>query len=363
MPLLYRDVPVYLEGDKKNIQPLVSTLAALEAADCSMWPFVRALSIYERPLKTANAKIPDEDNAVLQDLLSQSSGLEAVRIYDASTIIANVCERACKMSLLHLAVRPHPASASSRLLPIGRFAGLRTLHITTYMFFHDMGPSRDNAWTLPNLHELRWEESCIYLHHGDVDTIKFLSLCQFPRLRCVGLCVEVDINDGPQLLNKFLQAHAEIKDLDLVISEGTHENALAGTNITRLSVQRCGSVTPSLVPWLPPSLQRLDLPVFLNDQIDQISNADVCAVLDALQNRAKGNLQEVHLAFGYLWGDKERASPGLFRFDNSTPEATGISTVWHRAIRRMSVELGALGIKVYDEDGMTVADYEQEADT
>jgi hypothetical protein len=354
MPFLYRDVPVYLEGDKKNIQPLVSTLAALEAADCSMWPFVRALSIYERPLKTANAKIPDEDNAVLQDLLSQSSGLETVRIYDASTIIANVCERACKMSLLHLAVRPHPASASSRLLPIGRFAGLRTLHITTYMFFHDMGPSRDNAWTLPNLHELRWEESCIYLHNGDLDTIKFLSLCQFPRLRRVGLCVEVDLNDGPQFLSKFLQAHAEIRDLDLVITEGTYENALAGTNITQLSMQRCGSITPSLVHWLPPSLQRLDLPVFLNDQV---SDADICAVLYALQNRAKGNLQEVHLAFGYLWGDAERASPGLFRFDNSTPEATGISTSQHQAIRHVSAELGALGIKVYDEDGMTVADY------
>jgi hypothetical protein len=170
----------------------------------------------------------------------------------------------------------------------------------------------------------------------------------------------VDINDGPRLLSKFLQAHAEIKDLDLVITEGTYENALAGTNITRLSVQRCGSVTPPLISWLPSSLRRLDLPVFLNEQIP---DADVCAVLDALQNRAKGNLQEVHLAFGYIWGDEERVPPGLFRFDNSTPEATGISTVRHRAIQRMSVELGALGIKVYDEDGMTVADCEQEADT
>jgi hypothetical protein len=309
-------------------------------------------------MESLHTKIPEDDVAVLQDLLSQSYGLETVRMYDASAIITHVCERASKMSLLHLVVHPKPASSSSRLLPIGLFAGLRTLHIATYMFFPDMCPSRENAWTLPNLHELRWEESCIYLHNGDVDTIKFLSLCQFPRLRCVGLCVEVDINDGPQLLNKFLQAHAEIKDLDLVISEGTYENALAGTNITRLSVQRCGSVTPSLVPWLPPSLQRLDLPVFLNDQI---SNADICAVLDALQNCAKGNLQEVHLAFGYLWGDKERASPGLFRFDNSTPEATGISTSQHRAIQHVSAELGALGIKVYDENGMTVTveDYEQ----
>jgi hypothetical protein len=146
MPLLYRDVSVHLEGDKKNIQSLVSTLAASEAGGRSLWPFIRALSIYESPLKTENAKIPDEDDAVLQDLLSQSRGLETVRIYDASTIVTNVCERACKMSLLHLVVHPNPASASSRLLPIGRFAGLRTLHIATYLFFDDMDPSRENAW-------------------------------------------------------------------------------------------------------------------------------------------------------------------------------------------------------------------------
>jgi hypothetical protein len=360
LPLLYRDVPVYLEGDKKNIQPLVSTLAALEAADRSMWPFIRALSIYEGSPVPEAYKIPEDDVAVLQDLLSQSRGLETVRIYNASAIITHVCERACKMSLLHLVVHCDLGVQFSRLLPIGLLAGLRTLHIAVYSLSQDVLPSRANAWTLPNLHELRWEEEIYYIPSEDVETIKFLALCQFPRLRRVELCVEVDIDDGPLLFSNFLHTHAEIEDLDLVTGMNTDEDPLAvsisKTKMTRFSLQRCGSVTPLLVHWLPPSLKRLDLPVFLEPVLEE--ETDICAVLHMLQNHAKGNLRDVHLAFGYPWGKEERVSPRPFRFDSSTPEATGISTSQHQAIQHVSAKLGALGINVYDEDGMTVADYE-----
>jgi hypothetical protein len=325
-----------------------------------MWPFIRALSIHEGSPVPEAYKIPEDDVAVLQDLLSQSRGLETVRIYNASAIITHVCERACKMSLLHLVIHCDPGPEFSRLLPIGLLAGLRTLHIATYSLSPDVLPSMANAWSLPNLHELRWEESVYYILSADVHTIKFLALCQFPRLRRLELCVEVDIDDGPLLLSNFLQAHAEIEDLDLVAGVDADEGPLAvsisKTKMTRFSLQRDGSVTPLLVHWLPPSLKRLDLPVFLEPEVEE--DTDICAVLHMLLNHAKGNLREVHLAIGHPWGERERVSPGRFRFDSSTPKATGISTSQHQAIQHVSAKLGALGINVYDEDGMTMADYE-----
>jgi hypothetical protein len=360
MPLLYRNVSVRLGGNKKNIQSLVSTLAASEAGGRSMGPFIRALSIYQGFPVTRTYKIPEDDVAILQDLLSQSYGLETVRMYDASAIITHVCERACKTSLLHLVVHCDPGAQFSRLLPIGLFAGLRTLHIAMHSLSPDVLPSLANAWTLPNLHELRWEESIYYILNTDVHTLKFLALCQFPRLRRLELCVEVDIDDGSLLLSKFLHTHAEIEDLDLVgavVNEDSLAVSISKTKMTRFSLQRDGSVTPLLVHWLPPSLKRLDLPVFLEPEVEE--DTDICAVLHMLLNHAKGNLREVHLAIGHPWGERERVSPGRFRFDSSTPKATGISTSQHQAIQHVSAKLGALGINVYDEDGMTMADYEQ----
>jgi hypothetical protein len=354
-------VSVRLGGNKKNIQSLVSTLAASEAGGRSLGPSIRALSIYQGFPVPTTYKIPEDDVAVLKYLLSQSYGLETVRMYDALAIITHVCERACNTSLLHLVVHCDLGPQFSRLLPIGLLAGLRTLHIAIYSLTQDVLPSRANAWTLPNLHELRWEEKIYYISSTDVDTIKFLAMCQFPRLRRVELCVEVDIDDAPLLLSNFLQAHAEIEDLDLVAGVDADEGPLAvsisKTKMTRFSLQRCGTVTPLLVHWLPPSLKRLDLPVFLEPVLEE--ETDICAVLHMLLNHAKGNLREVHLAFGYPWGESERVSPGRFRFDSSTPKATGISTSQHQAIQHVSEKLGALGINVYDEDGMTMADYEQ----
>jgi hypothetical protein len=354
MPLLYRRPTVHLAPKMTDVYSLASALAASEAGGRSMWPFIRALSIHEpegiRPPGSMAYLNLSNHLTALWSLLKRCSSLESLHIHYTSDTIAKVCVQAleCSTSLLHLDV--HDPRRSS-LTPIGQLVELRSLRITTWSCGADVLPSKADAWTLPHLQELRWEESQVYLVDGDLHTIGFLAACRFPQLRLVELCVEAGVAGGPQLLSQFLRAHTGIEDLDLVMNAEIYNEAAAvsKTKITRLSFRRCGGVTSRLVHWLPPSLQRLDLPVFPDDGPD----TEVCAVLNALQTYANDKLQEVHLTSGLSNG----RSRGPFCFDRSTPEVTGITTSQHREIQEYSAKLGALGIKVYDEHGMTVANH------
>jgi hypothetical protein len=227
-----------------------------------------------------------------------------------------------------------------------------------------------HAWSLPYLEELRWEELEIYTNPRLSPTIiEFLSACDFPQLRTVDLCVEVDNTNGRHLLRQFLEWHSGIDSLGLAMSPVTFEDALTvpGLNPTHVSVRRCGNVTHDLLDCIPMSVQRLDLPAFFDGPQAHLPTVQMSApeILASVLQRPR-NIKEIHLSLGRRWADSSRDSklqelqcrePCLFGRCSTNAYQTRKDEL--AQIRQCALLLQAVGIAVYDEDGMTFEDYEE----
>jgi hypothetical protein len=298
---------------------------------------------------------PSADLMFLRDLLSRSTNLDTLRTWDTSGIVAEALNNTnvTSATLLHLEI--HEFGPSS-LEPVGKLPRLRTLHIVAQVGAPIIIPSTENAWALAGLEELRWEEMITYEMLGFPDTIRFLAACRFPRLRRAQLCVEVDTLDGPQLLNSFLRTQAALASLDVVMDQSSYEVALASSTLTSLGLQRCkGAPAPALIEFVPPTLQRLDLPVLADRDPTEHSAAEV---LQAFVSCPKG-ICEVHLALESRT-DRDRTPNGTtFRLGGPLVQPELMHADELNAICESTVQLEALGVIVYDEDGRSLADYGQ----
>jgi hypothetical protein len=350
---------VFLKLDNNNIQPLLATLSAAERRGQSLWPYIRAISLREEPHAagaTFRSAASSADALSIHNLLLRSCALSILRTHSTSANVADTYARTCATTLLHLEI--YDLSPFS-LAPVGQLTRLRTLHIISYSNDLDMLPSGENAWRLPDLEELCWEERDMYYDSSEPDTIKFLAACRFLRLQHASLCIEMDNDDeddGPWLLNSFLRAHAALESLDVVIIPATYEVALASSTLSRLSLQRCGNVGPTVFECLPSTLQRMDLPVFPSaDSANRHYYNDVVAVLEALLHTPK-RIREVHLALGHRWGSERTPYGTMFRLGG---HAEILYADQLDAIRERAVQLEALDISLYDEDGRTMTHYDQ----
>jgi hypothetical protein len=304
--------------------------------------------------------IGGKDMRALRTLLLHSGGLDIVHAYNMSASVAHefAHAHASGTSLVHLDIRfPGPYS----LGPIGKLHHLRRLSITTQNCGLNFFPSRVDAWRLPNLEELRWEDlpADSYFREPGPESMVFLAACRFPQMRETELRVpNIDIVNGPELLRVFLQAHEAIESLTIVpLDSATCTVAFGapGTRLHRLSLQECGDVWASLVGQIPPTTRRLDLPVFLTPGSYHRDGLEVTStVLGAILNRPC-NIREIHLAVGYRRSEKQ-GTRRAFRFAEPPESATQAEMIQHDMIRQRAVNLGAQGVKVYDEYGMTVLD-------
>jgi hypothetical protein len=359
LPLLYRDIPIRLNVKSNNIQALFESLSAAEHRGNSLWPYIRTASLIEEfQLETANKEhsAPIAELISLRDFLSHSTKMDTLRIWDTSGIAADAFTSTCTASttLLHLQIYH---LGPFILAPIGKIPRLRTLHIVA-RGAPKILPTLENAWTLADLEELLWDEIDTYEDSKEADTIRFLAACRFPRLRHAKLCVEVDDEDGPQLLNSFLRAQSALESLDVVMLPYSYEVALASSTLVCLSLQRCGNVDVALAEYVPPTLRRLDLPVFLGR--NPMQHHSVAEVLQALFSCPKGICQ-VHLALGHRWGSNRASYETKFRLGGPPVLAGTMYADQLDAIRECAVQLETLGITVYDEDGKTLADYSQDS--
>jgi hypothetical protein len=281
-------------------------------------------------------------------------------------MVLDICVDAVSDRLLHIEIYDPIFCGLGR---VGELSSLRTLYISTSQVFVEQWELSFavHAWSLPSLEDLRWEELEIYTTTPGLSpiVISFLSRCDFPRLRAADLCVEVDRRDGPEFLCEFLARHSGIDSLGLAISIGTYEDALTvpGVNPTHLSVRRCGNVTDHLLDWIPMSVQRLDLPVYFDTPT--IIHKSPLAVLDALVSQPR-NVREVHLSLGRRWHsvhwdpklrELDRREPCLFGRCSANAEKMRKDEL--AQIKQLALRLQAVGITVYDEDGMTFKDYEE----
>jgi hypothetical protein len=294
----------------------------------------------------------------LRDFLSRSTNLETLRTWDTSGIVAYalMSTYANSATLLHLEINDFGPFS---LGPVGKFLRLRTLHFVAQVGVPVMLPSTENAWTLAELEELRWEEMITYKRLGFPDTIRFLAACRFPRLRRAKLCVEVDTFDGPQLLNSFLRTPSALASLYVVMDQSSYEAALASSTLTSLGLQRCkGAPAPSLIEFVPPTLQRLDLPVLADRDPTEHSVAEV---LQALASCPK-SICEVHLALESRTDRYRYRTPDgtTFRLGGPLVVPESMHADELLAIRESAVQLEPLGIIVYDEDGRSLADCRQD---
>jgi hypothetical protein len=360
LPLLYRDISVPLNVKRKNMRALFESLSAAERRGKCLWPHIRAMSLL-KGLRTKTTgeehSTPSADLMFLRDFLSRSTNLDTLRTWDTSGIVAEALNstNATSATLLHLEI--HEFGPSS-LEPVGKLPRLRTLHIVAQVGAPIIIPSTENAWTLAELEELRWEEMITYERLRFPETIRFLAACRFPRLRRAKLCVGVDTFDGPRLLNSFLRTQSALASLDVVMSPSSYEAALASSTLACLSLQRCrGTPTPSLIESVPPTLRRLDLPVLVDRDPMEHSLAEV---LQALASCPK-SICEVHLALESRT-DRYRTPDGTtFRLGGPLVVPKSMHADELLAIRESAVQLEALGIIVYDEDGRSPADYRQDA--
>jgi hypothetical protein len=100
----------------------------------------------------------------------------------------------------------------------------------------------------------------------------------------------------------------------------------------------------------------LDLPVFWTPGSYHRDGLEVTStVLGAILNRPR-NIGEIHLAVGYRLHEKQ-GTRRAFRFAEPPESSNQAEMIQHDMIRQCAVNLGAHGVKVYDECGMTVLDW------
>jgi hypothetical protein len=348
-----------MNSKRNKIQALFESLSAAERRGNSLWSYIRTVSLMEEPQRETADKehsVPISELISLQDFLSHSTKLDTLCIGDTSGIAADAFTSICTASttLLHLKIYH---LGPFILAPIGKLPRLRTLKIVA-QGAPKILPTHENAWTLADLEELLWDEMDTFEDSKEPDTIRFLAACRFPRLRHAKLCVEVDEQDGPQLLNSFLRAQSALESLDVVMFRYSYEAALASSTLACLSLQRCGNVDFALAEYVPPTLRRLDLPVFPGRNPGQ--NSSVAEVLQALYSYPKG-IRQVHLALGHRWGSDRSPYETKFRLGGPPVLAGTMYADQLDAIRECAVQLETLGITVYDEDGRTIADYSQDS--
>jgi hypothetical protein len=371
---MYGDVSVSLQDGHENVGCLVSSLQHAENHSRNWWPFILAISISEPsdmplvPLEQPATILPDDIQCSLRALLSNSRRLQTLRIHNTSDMVLDICVDAVSDRLLHIEISDPIFSGLGR---VGELSSLRTLYITTSQVFVEQWELSFavHAWSLPSLEDLRWEELEMYTTTIlSPIVIAFLSRCDFPRLRAVDLCVEVDRGNGPEFLCQFLARHSGIDSLGLAISIGTYEDALTvpGVNPTHLSVRRCGNVLAYWLNWMPMSVQRLDLPVYFDSRTPTITHNSPLGVLDALVSEPR-NVREIHLSLGRRWHsvhwdpklpELDRREPCLFG-RCSTNYADKMRRDELALIKQCALRLQDVGITVYDEGGMTFMDYKE----
>jgi hypothetical protein len=312
----------------------------------------------ELQLETANKEhsAPIAELIFLRDFLSHLTKLDTLRIWDTSGIAADAFTSICTASttLLHLKIYH---LGPFILAPIGNLPRLRTLQIVARGAPKTL-PTHENVWTLADLEELVWDEIDTFDECKEPDTIQFLAACRFPRLRHAKLCVEVDKQNGPQLLNSFLRAQSALESLNIVMFPSSYKAALASSTLACLSLQRCGQVNVALADHVPPTLRRLDLPVFLGRNPMQHHSAT--EMLQALSSCPKG-IRQVHLALGHRWGSNRAPYETKFRLGGPPVLAGTMYADQLDAIRECAVQLETLGITVHDEEGRTLADYSHDS--
>jgi hypothetical protein len=356
-------VVVNLRRERTNVQSVLATLTAAEARGHSLWANIRQLDIHETPVSirpvVSMHTIGGKDMRALRALLLHCGALDIVHAHNMSASLADELAHAhgSGTSLVHLHIRlPGPYS----LGPIGKLHHLRRLSITTQNCGLNFFPSRVDAWSLPNLEELRWEDlpANSYFREPEPESMVFLAACRFPQMRETELRVpNIDMGNGPELLRVFLQAHEAIESLTIVLLEATCAVAFGapGTRLRRLSLQECGDVWASLVGQIPSTTWRLDLPVFWTPGSYHRDGLEVTStVLGAILNRPR-NIGEIHLAVGYRLHEKQ-GTRRAFRFAEPPESSNQAEMIQHDMIRQCAVNLGAHGVKVYDECGMTVLD-------
>jgi hypothetical protein len=369
-PFIYREIAVSLQDGHENVESLVSSLQQAQERGRNLWPFIDAIFIsepwdmFEKPATI----FPDGVQRSLRALLSNSRRLHTLGINNTSETVLDICVDTASDRLLHIEIYDPIFSSLGRVRDL---SSLRTLYIlTSQVFMQRCELSFDeHAWGLPSLENLRWEEQEIYTKTLlSPIVISFLSKCDFPRLRAVDLCVEVDNRNGPDLLRQFLARHSGIDSLGLAMSIGTYEDALTvpGVNPTHLSVRRCGNAMAYLLNWMPMSVQCLDLPVYFDSRTPTITHKSPLGVLDALVSQPR-NVREIHLSLGRRWHsvhwdpklpELDRREPCLFG-RCSTNYADKMRRDELALIKQCALRLQDVGITVYDEDGMTFMDYKE----
>jgi hypothetical protein len=344
--------------EQVNIHALLDSLKASKARGHDWSSSVRTLQI-SAPFPCLHQVQWD-----LKDFLSHTCLLTNVDLWRAPDCAIEVISEKCAGSLPKLAIREGPW----QLDLVSKFQNLRKLSVSIYD--HDSYPQLEmmSAWELPFLEQLDWDEPDDYGQpRVRLEAIRFLAWCRFPRLRKVNFRIEVDEDDGPGLLRRFLEVNSTIEDLSLVMNADTYSVVLPVVKATQLGLQSCGNVSSSLIKLLPPTVEVLHLPVFFDGDEDSGSDdedehEDIEDVLYDLRH-ARTNIKKIHVSLGHRYSDRYlddnliewMTSPVYFGRQESNRLKTRLVVLG--LLYQSAVELSARGITIHDERGMTFKDY------
>jgi hypothetical protein len=365
-PMVFRDIAITSHSAAIR---LVALLKVLEARGCNHWPSIRRVWVGNlRPFSGGSWK---EDGT--RYLLTHAPFLTHAELTNVPFAAVDALSKSCRRSLRSL----HVHNSMRDISDVRRFRWLRKLKITIDRMSIDPYSALrydDVGWSLPELEHLHWAElQQPWVSGVGHHAIRFLTHCRFPKLRQASLHInldEIDSEDGededesydndggPDLLSNFLTAHRTIDELSITVTPDMYERALPAVTSSCLSLQGCGTISPSLFRLLPPSVTILKLPVYVTE--DDGGGPDPEVPVDQMLGElllSNTNVKEVHLSIGHIWdrrGHYDNYLPTLpfyFARETETPYDDILEEIFP-----LAVKLQERGITVHDERGSTLHD-------
>jgi hypothetical protein len=267
------------------------------------------------------------------------------------------CSRANADSLAHLIIFE---PGVTEYLHVGAFRALRTLYISAWRTQID---GEADGWALPALETIEWRE----VSSSDVDprTMRFLARCRFLRLHTAELLIEIRPQGGAECLHRFLSAHPGIQHLALILWPAQYATVLPAIRAEHLNIQYSGELEPSLVHHLPPTVARLDLPVFMYERRPELARST--STLAQLAATPRG-VREVHLAVAERWGEDHMDINSVMRLMtefnlHSSANSHPVRRKELLEVRDIALRLWERGVVVYDESGLAFKDHDLECES
>jgi hypothetical protein len=270
------------------------------------------------------------------------------------------CSRIYTDSLAHLTMIE---AGATEYLHVGAFRALRALYIMARRTEFD---GEADGWALPALETLEWwEVSPSDMDPGGVGTVRFLARCRFPHLHTAELVIEIRPQGGVECLHRFLSAHPGMQHLTLVLWPAQYAMVLPAVRAEHLNIQYFGELEPSLVHYLPPTVVRLDLPVFLYERRPELARST--STLAQLAATPRG-VREVHLAVAERWGedhmDINSVMSLMTEFNlHSSANSHPVRRKELLEVRDIALRLWERGVVVYDESGLAFKDHDLECES